>query len=76
MSVATLAPKSVATVPRPLSSAEFVGMVEAGIIGERERVELIEGVIYAMSPIGPRHSGFLIAPIDILAPHATGRLLE
>jgi len=41
MSVATLAPKSVATVPRPLSSAEFVGMVEAGIIGERERVELI-----------------------------------
>ncbi len=45
MSVATLAPKSVATMPRPLSSAEFVGMVEAGIIGERERVELIEGAI-------------------------------
>jgi len=35
-------------------------MAEAGILGEDERVELIEGEIVQMAPFGPRHSGCVI----------------
>jgi len=35
---------------------DYYKMAEAGILSEQERVELIEGVIVKMPPIGPRHS--------------------
>jgi Uma2 family endonuclease len=48
-------------LPRRLFTVEeYHRMAEAGILGEDERVELIEGEIIQMAPIGPRHAGCVI----------------
>jgi Uma2 family endonuclease len=48
-------------VPRRLFTVEeYHRMAEAGILGEDERVELIEGEIIQMAPIGPQHAGSVI----------------
>ena len=40
---------------RRFSVGDYYAMAEAGVFEPGERVELIEGEIYAMAPIGPRH---------------------
>ena len=40
---------------RSFTADEFERMAEAGIFGEDERLELLDGEIVAMSPIGSRH---------------------
>jgi Uma2 family endonuclease len=48
-------------VPRRLFTVEeYHRMAEAGVLGADERVELIEGEIIQMAPIGPRHAGCVI----------------
>lgn len=42
---------------RLFSVDEFHRMGEAGILGEDDRLELIDGEIIAMTPIGPGHAG-------------------
>lgn len=42
-------------------------MVDAGFL-EGKKVELIDGVIVAMSPAGPQHNQFLILIVDLFAP--------
>jgi len=46
---------------RPITVEEYHRMGEAGILGERDRVELIEGELVAMAPIGSYHNGTVMA---------------
>ena len=41
---------------RRLSVEDYYRMIEAGILDEDDRVELIAGVIVEMSPRGPKHA--------------------
>jgi Uma2 family endonuclease len=50
---------------------EYVRMAEAGIFADHERVELIEGEVIEMSPIGTRHAAF-VANLTHLLVHAVG----
>jgi Uma2 family endonuclease len=49
----------VAAARRRFTRKEYYRMAETGILGRRERVELIRGEIVQMAPIGPRHSAFV-----------------
>ena len=42
--------------PRPISVAEYHRMIDAGILSEDERVELLEGVIVKVSPQNDPHA--------------------
>lgn len=48
---------SVALTKRRFSVSEYHQMAAAGILTEDDRVELIDGEIVEMVPIGDRHSG-------------------
>jgi hypothetical protein len=62
----------VAATRRLFTRAEYYRMAEAGILGEDDRVELIEGEIVQMSPIGRRHSAFVANLNQLLAVRLAG----
>jgi Uma2 family endonuclease len=62
-----------------LTYEDVMAMVEAGILQEDDRVELIDGVLVDMSPISPLHSdlvGWLAAHFFRTAPRATVRVQD
>jgi Uma2 family endonuclease len=50
-----LAPE-VPSEPTRMSVAHYLGLVEAGVLGPDDRVELLEGVVVAMAPQNPPHA--------------------
>jgi Uma2 family endonuclease len=60
---------------RRFTLAEYYRMGEVGILGEHDRVELIEGEIVQMSLSGNRHIAFVINLSNLLAGRLAGRAL-
>ena len=61
-------------VPRQLFTVdEYHWMADVGILGEDERVELIEGEIIQMAPIGPSHAGCVINATRLFITRLTDR---
>jgi Uma2 family endonuclease len=58
---------------RKLDVDEYHRMAEAGILGPEDRVELIEGDLVEMTPIGGHHSGIVIHLTHLLVAAVGGR---
>ena len=58
---------------RPLTVDDYHRMVEAGILDERERVELLDGLLIAMPPEGPVHSDVAAELMVLLVQRFAGR---
>lgn len=54
---------------------EFYQMVRGGVFGEDDRLELIEGEIFHMTPIGSKPAGRVIKLTELLTQRAKGRVL-
>ena len=61
--------------PRKFTVAEYYRMGDVGILKPDERVELIEGELIVMPPIGPGHSGSVIISNSVFSEYARGRFL-
>jgi len=58
---------------RRLTADEAIRMVDAGILGEDEPVELLDGVLVEMSPQGPEHADAIAMFSDRLRAAYAGR---
>ena len=60
---------------RRFTVEEYQRMAEAGILGEDDRVELLDGRIVEMMPIGERHAACVRRLNNLLAERARGRAI-
>ena len=65
----------VAVARRLFTSDEYCRMVEAGILTDRDRVELIRGEIVWKMTTGPRHIAFVDNLTQLLVLHLAGRAI-
>jgi Uma2 family endonuclease len=61
--------------PHRFNVTDYYKMVEAGILGEDDRVELIEGEIVDMAPIGPRHQARVDRLTAMFSQRLSGRAI-
>lgn len=61
--------------PRLFTVEEYDRMGEAGILGEDDRVELINGEIVQMTPIGSHHAACVHRLVALLSKHVAGRAI-
>ena len=54
--------------PRRFSTGDYLRMIDAGLFNSSDRIELIDGIIVAMSPAGPRHHHVLTRLTTLFAP--------
>ena len=62
-------------VRRRFSVEDYHRMLQAGILSEDDRVELIDGEIVEMAPTGPRHAGTVKALAHLLWRRLQGRAI-
>lgn len=55
------------------TAEEYRAVAEAGILGEDDRVELVDGEIVDMAPIGGRHLSCVVALTHLLVERSGGR---
>ena len=60
----------------PLTVDDLKAMADAGILGEDDKVELLDGVLVEMSPQGARHAAAIRRLTNRLVPFATAAGLE
>lgn len=63
---------SVPSEPTRLTTEQYFGLVEAGVLSEDDRVELLEGVIVAMTPTNPPHDS-AVTRVSVALYDAVGR---
>jgi Uma2 family endonuclease len=66
---------SIAAAKHKFSVLDFHQMAEAGILDEDDRVELIEGELFDMAPVGSKHASVVDLLVEILTLGAKGRAL-
>jgi Uma2 family endonuclease len=62
-------------IRRPFTVEEYDRMIEVGILGKQDHVELIEGEIVEMSPIGARHAACVDRATALLLPALLGKAI-
>lgn len=69
----TAAPPALAPTRRRFTVAEYYAMADIGILAENDRVELLEGDLIVMPPIGDWHAACVDRFTNTLPPQLQGR---